>query len=92
MEKQCMYMHWVYGKMGKKEEDSQRASFLGLSLEAVILLASCLSSQIACACTCAYVLCKQEHGRQFAPLFFHLTVYLGDTSILAHISLLNDFK
>ena len=51
-----MYIHWVLHKMGGKEV-FQQASFLGLSLEEIVLLASCLSSQKLCVyvCLCACV-------------------------------------
>ena len=54
-----MYIHWVLHKMGGKEV-FQQASFLGLSLEEIVLLASCLSSQklcvYVCLCVCVCVL------------------------------------
>lgn len=46
-----MYIHWVLSKMDGKEV-FQQASFLGLSLEEIVLLASCLSSHKLCVCVC----------------------------------------
>ena len=59
MEKQCMYIYWVLRKMGGKEV-FQQASFLGLSLEEIVLFASCPSSQKLCVyvflCVCVCVM------------------------------------
>ena len=75
MEKQCMYIHWVLHKMGGKEV-VQQASFLGLSLEEIVLLASCLSSQklcvyvclCVCVCVCVYV-CEMQTVTQKTLLY-----------------------
>ena len=50
-----MYIHWVLSKMDGKEV-FQQASFLGLSLEEIVLLASCLSSHKLCVCVCVCVM------------------------------------
>ena len=66
-----MYIHWVLHKMGGKEV-FQQASFLGLSLEEIVLLASCLSSQklcvYVCLCVCVCV-CEMQTVTQKTLLY-----------------------
>ena len=76
MEKQCMYIYWVLRKMGGKEV-FQQASFLGLSLEEIVLFASCPSSQklcvYVCLCVCVCVCDANNNTKDTAVHLYFFT-------------------